>query len=249
MLTVLQIVQEACWRSNLPAPIATGSGGAGLAGATDPGTLQLKTLFNELMQETIKNYRFQVCIFNPTWTSVAANVQGTIQTLWGQEPESLVNATVWDYTLRRPIFGPLNDQNFQIIQALIPTGPIYQYRIQDNNFEIWPTPPAGNTQSAIIRSKNWLNLSGNTATPGYYIQNDTDTPMIDDTTLIVGLKYRYKKEKGLPYAEDYESWLSMINNVALRDGSKSMLYLDKASQELVPGIFVPSGNWSLSGGG
>lgn len=208
----------------------------------------MKTLLNELMQETVKTYRFQVCISNPTWTSVAANIQGTIESLWGVEPESLVNATVWDFTLRRPIFGPLNDTNYQIIQALVPTGPIFQYRIQDNNFIIYPTPPAGNTHSAILRLKNWLAVGGNTSTTAYYIQNDTDTPLIDDTTVIMGLKYRYKKEKGLPYAEDFESWNNMISNIALRDGSKSLLYLDKASQELVPGIFVPSGNWSLSGG-
>jgi hypothetical protein len=242
VLTVAQIVAEACARCNLPPPPSP------FVSSNDGNAIQLKALFNELMQETVKRYRFQTCIFNPTWTSVAANIQGTIQSLWGMEPESLVNATMWDFTLRRPIFGPLNDTNIQIIQALIPTGPIFQYRIQNNNLEIWPTPPAGNTHSAIVRSKNWLNLNGNSATPGYYIQNDTDTPMLDDTTMIMGLKYRFKKEKGLPYAEDYESWTDMIDQIALRDGSKSILYLDKASQELVPGIFVPSGNWSLSGG-
>jgi hypothetical protein len=241
MLNVLQIVQAACTRSGLPVP-------SSLVSSQDAQVQQLRSLFDELMQETIKRYRFQVCIINPTWLSVATNNQGPIQTLWGVEPESLVNATMWDYTLRRPIFGPLNDMNVQIIQALIPTGPIYQYRIQDNNLYIWPTPPAGNTQSAIVRTKTWLALQGNSANLGYYIQNDTDTPLIDDTTLIMGLKFRYKKEKGLPYAEDEASWLDMITQCALRDGSKQILYLDKASQELVPGIFVPSGNWSLMGG-
>ena len=241
MLTVLQIVQQAATRAGLPVPSV-------LVSSPDPQVQQLRSLFDELMQETIKRYRFQVCILNPSWTSVATQNQGTIQSLWGTEPESIVNATMWDFTLRRPIFGPMDDTNFQIIQALIPSGPIFQYRIQDNNLLILPAPPAGNTHSAIIRSKNWLALNGNSATLGYYIQNDTDTPLIDDTTLIMGLKYRFKKEKGLPYAEDEQSWESMIANIALRDGSKSMLYLDKPSQELVPGIFVPSGNWPLSGG-
>ncbi len=241
MLNALQIVQEACGRTGLPVPSV-------LVSSQDPNVLQLKTLFNELMQETIKRYRFQVCMLNPSWLSVAANVQGTIQSLWGVEPECIVNATMWDFTLRRPIFGPLNDTNYQIIQALIPTGPIFQYRIQDNNLVIYPVPPAGNTHSVVLRSKNWLALAGNPANLGYFIQNDTDIPLIDDTTIIMGLKFRYKKEKGLPYAEDYESWMDMINNIAVKDGSKSLLYLDKASQELVPGIFVPSGNWSLSGG-
>jgi hypothetical protein len=241
MLTVLQIVQEACARSGLPVP-------NNLVGNNDGNAIQFRSLFNELMQETVKRYRFQALIYNPTWTSVATNVQGTIQSLWGMEPESLVNATMWDFTLRRPIFGPLNDTNVQIIQALIPTGPIFQYRIQDNNLVIWPAPPAGNTHSAIIRSKNWLQLNGSSINLGYYIQNDGDIPLIDDTTLIMGLKYRYKKEKGLPYAEDFESWSDMIDQAALRDGSKQILYLDKASQQLVPGIFVPSGNWTLMGG-
>lgn len=241
MLSVLAIVQEATKRSGLPVPTT-------LVSNSDPQVQQLQSLFNELMQETIKRYRFQVCILNPTWTSVATSNQGTIQSLWGIEPESINNATMWDFTLRRPIFGPMDDTNYQIIQALIPSGPIFQYRIQDNNLLILPPPPAGNTHSAIIRSKNWLALAGNTANLSYYIQNDTDTPLIDDTTLIMGLKYRYKKEKGLPYAEDEQSWESMISNIALRDGSKSMLYMDKPSQELVPGIFVPSGNWPLSGG-
>jgi len=241
VLTILQCVQEACKRVNLPVPGV-------LVSNPDPQVNQLQALTNELMQETIKRYRFQVCILNPSWTSVATQNQGTIQSLWGVEPESIVNATMWDFSLRRPIFGPMDDTNFQIIQALIPSGPIFQYRIQDNNLLILPPPPAGNTHSAIIRSKNWLALNGNTSTLGYYIQNDTDTPLIDDTTLIMGLKYRFKKEKGLPYAEDEQSWESMIANIALRDGSKSILFLDKPSQELVPGIFVPSGNWPLSGG-
>lgn len=241
MLNVLQITQEACRRANLPVPPV-------LTSSQDPQVQQLQGLFNELLQETIVRYRFQVCILNPSWLSVAAQVQGTIQALWGIEPESIMNATMWDFTLRRPIFGPMDDTNFQIIQALIPSGPIFQYRIQDNNLLILPPPPAGNTHSVILRSKNWLALQGNTANLGYFIQNDTDTPLLDDTMIITGLKFRFKKEKGLPYAEDEATWESMCTSKAMRDGSKSMLYMDKPSQELVPGIFVPSGNWPLSGG-
>lgn len=241
MLTVLQIVQETTRRIGLPIP-------GTLVSNPDPGVQQLQSLLNELMQETVKAYRFQACVFHGTFVTTAVSLQGTINGILGTDPESITNATMWDMTLRRPVFGPMDDTNYQILSALIPTGPIYQYRFEANNLLFLPPPPAGDTINFIYRSKNWLSLAGNPLTPGYFIQNDTDVPLIDDTTLIMGLKYRYKKEKNLPYAEDFETWLRMIDNIALRDGTKNVLYLDKPSQELVPGLFVPMGNLPLSGG-
>jgi hypothetical protein len=245
MLSVLQIIQEMCRRNALPVPLTAVSN-------TDPGVQQYIGLFNELMQKTVKDYRFEVLTSRPTWTSVATNIQGNIGTLTGlgstANIESIQNGTVWDFTLRRPIFGPLSDQNIQIITALIPNGPIFQYRIEDDNLQIWPAPPAGNTHGCVVRSKAWCGLAGSTTNTSYYIQNDTDVPLLDDTVIITGLSAWFRKKKGLPYAEDMDTFNSMCGNMAIKDGTNEVLYLDKASTKLLPGIFVPSGNWALSGG-
>jgi hypothetical protein len=60
----------------------------------------------------------------------------------------------------------------------------------------------------------------------------------------MGLRWRWKKEKGLDYAEDMRTYEMQIKDELGRDGGKQILQMDNLTTKR-PGISVPDGNWNL----
>jgi hypothetical protein len=233
--TVLKIVQTVAKRAGIPVPSI-------LTSSSDTQVIQLQALLDEVGQDLITRFRWQELTRRAPFTSIAAESQGTISTLLGVEPEALVSMTVWDTTLQQPLYGPLSDSEYQLQKALVPAGPAYQYRIQNNELLILPTIPAGHTLSVIYRVKSWL-INGSTLKQA--ITADDDVPLLDDVMITQGLMARWKEEKGLPYAENARRFESMAISKAIKSGTKPTLYLDGPREEVVPGIIVPAGNWPL----
>jgi hypothetical protein len=84
---------------------------------------------------------------------------------------------------------------------------------------------------------------GSTYSPGQGFTNDADLFQLPENIVLTGLRWRYKKEKNLPYAQDFDSYESMVAAAFTRDGMKRVLRMDSCGYEPKPGIWVPSGNW------
>ena len=233
--TVLKIVQTVARRVGIPVPSI-------LVSSLDKQVIQLQALLDEIGQDLITRFKWQELTRRATFTSVATESQGTLISLLGVEPEAVKSATFWDDTEQRPLFGPLSDVEFQLQKALVPAGPAWQYRIQNNELLILPTMTAGHTISVIYRIKSWL-INGSTYKQE--ISADDDEPLLDDKMITLGLLARWKEEKGLPYAENARRFESMVISKAIKSGTKPTLYLGGPAQDAIPGIIIPRGNWSL----
>ena len=75
-----------------------------------------------------------------------------------------------------------------------------------------------------------------------YFTLDTDTTLLPEDLVIQGLRWRWKKEKGLDYAEDFRTYEMQVKDAIGRDGGKPTLHLD-GSESGKPGVFVPAGSW------
>lgn len=238
--TCLTIIQNVARRTNLPIPTTVTDNSA--------QTTQMLGLLNELGQDLVRRYRWQVCTRRVSFTAVNAESQGTLQTLFGTPSlDMIANGTVWDGNLRRPLVGPMDDSQYQNYKNLIPAGPIYQYRIQGDQFLVYPPLPAGHQVNLVIRTKTWV-VDQDGITTKEYFSADADTPLLDDKLLTIGLRAAYKQEKGLAYAQDMAKFEEMAMTIAGRDGTKQTLTLDARTGMLTPGIFVPSGSWQITGG-
>lgn len=236
--TVLSVISEVSKRVGLGAQTSAFS-------STDDGVQQMVALLNEVGQEVVERVRWQWVVRRVTITTVAAETQGNIETLTGVELDSIANGTFWYDTLRRPMYGPLDDKDYQLVKAFIPAGPEYSYRIQGTQLLINPVPPAGDTISCVIRTKYWL-LAVDGATYRKAIGADTDTLLMDPDLAKLGLKARWKAEKGLPYAEDQRAYEMALASRANKTGTKPALNMaDGPMDSYLPGIWVPAGTWPL----
>ena len=235
--SLLQIILQVARRTNLPVPSIVVS-------SPDEQIQQMFGLAQELAEELNEDISWQANIVRVTWVSVAAEVQGTVASIFGAEMGDIYSATLWNDTLRKPLYGPLDKYSYQLLKSMIPSGPINQYKLMGNEVHVLPIMTAGETCSALTRTKYcWTNSAGTVFKT--IPTDDSDLPLYNDRLMTIGLRARWKEEKGLPYAEDFRRYEMLKANKATRDGTKPTLYLDRPSQELTPGIFVPAGNWPV----
>ena len=63
--------------------------------------------------------------------------------------------------------------------------------------------------------------------------------------MLVGLRWRWKKEKGLDYAEDFRTYEMQVEDAIGRDGGRKPVSMDLCTEKTGPAVFVPSGNWAI----
>jgi hypothetical protein len=230
MLNCLQLIQRVCKRIGISVPNAAYT-------SSDLQVQQLVELANEEGQEQASRYQWQALQREATFTTVAAELQtslAAITTGFGW----IVNDTIWNRTLRRPVYGPDSLQDWQQQKAIQIAGPFNRYRIIANNIRFYPVPAAGQTCAFEYITNQW------TAAGGTEYQSDTDTSLLDDTTMILGTIWRWKQAKGMTYAEDFAKYERRIAELLQRDAVKPTLSMTGTMYDVVPLVVVPSGSWN-----
>ena len=235
MLTCLQIIQTACRRLGIVSPNAAVS-------SSDPQIIQLVSLSEEEGQEQAKRYPWQALQKEATFTTLAAQVQGDMETIapgW----EYIVNDTIWNRSLRRPVYGPRSEQDWQQQKAMQINGPFNSFRIIAGQINFYPVPTAGQTCAFEYISRNWITTT--TGSTSSVWTDDADVPLLDDSLLILGTRWRWKQAKGLDYSEDYAIYERALSDKSNRDSGKAVLNLAGTRYDIQPAIVVPIGTWSL----
>jgi hypothetical protein len=244
-MTLLQLVTTFCQRTGLTVPTF-------VAGNSDAQIIQILALLNEVLEDVVDRADEVWTALNKeaTFTSVAAESQGLLTTLAPYGYIGILNNTIYDRTQRLPSYGPLSPQDWQALKALPQGGPYYKYRIWEGQLFLYPAPPAGHTY-AFEYSSTYA-VSGPTSTfdvtptSRAYFTMDADTCLLDERVVLRGLRWKWKKEKGLDYDEDFREYEALVTNALGRDGTKATLYQDSgAKRPVAPGIFVPSGSWPV----
>lgn len=236
-MTVLSVVTSFCERTGLPVPTS-------VLGTTDKQLLQIRALLEEEGNDLASRGSWEGLTFEASLTTLASDDQGAISTIASNGFRYIKNDTIWDRTSQLPVCGPMDSAEWQAMKALVNTGPMYRYRIRGGKLLVDPTPPAGNNWRFEYVSQYW-SLGANGTTYKQYFTLDTDTILLPETLVLMGLRWRYKKEKGLDYAEDFETYEMQVKDALGRDGSKKTLSMEGSDSDRQPGIFVPSGSWSV----
>lgn len=237
-MTLLEIIQGFCRRTNVPTP-------ATVLGSTDEQILQILGLLEEEGKDLSKRGPWNALTFEATHTTLAAIDQGAITTIAPNGFNYIKNDTIWDRTNQWPVLGPINGPIWQSSLAWTVTGPRQEFRIRGRRLLVYPAPSAGWTWAFEYQSKNWIiDTTGVTYRKEFVL--DTDEVLLDDDVLQMGLRWRWKKEKGLDYAEDFRTYEMQVKDLLSRDGGKAILKMDRRTRRgFAPGIFIPSGNWQL----
>lgn len=239
-MTLLQIVQEFCQRQGLSVPLI-------VMQSQDDQLVQIVSLANEVCEDLVRRHSWTDLQYEATFTSVAGADQGLLSDLAPNAFLKILNETIFDRTRRLPVFGPRSPQQWQVLKALPMSGPFYQYRIQQGQLKIIPDMPAGHTMAFEYASEGVVQ-DNSTATPTVkaFFTRDDDTFALNKSLLLLGLRWRWKEEKGLPYMESFRLYESAVAEAAGADGTKQPMSMNEGSGMIQPGVFVPAGNWSIS---
>ncbi len=237
-MTLLALVQNAADTIGVPRPAA-------VAGSTDQQIRQLFALANKEGQSLAKRYPWTALQAEATHTTLAAELQGVMTTI-ASGFEYIINETIWDRTQDVRVGGPVSPQRWQAYQAQPITGPYGRYRIRLGNLYLIPAPTAGRIVAFEYQSRNWCQSSGGTGQSAWAA--DTDTGVLSENLMELGLVWRFKQAKGLDYGEDMRTYEMQIADAMARDGGKQRI--DVTSDDMIgadyqPGIGVPDGSWNL----
>lgn len=236
-MNILQIVQEFCRRQGLVIPQL-------VIGSQDDQLEQIVGLANEIGEDLVVRRNWSGLVREATFASVAGEDQGAMTDLAPFSFYKILNETIFDRTRNLPLYGPQNARNWQMSKSLQFTGPFHQYRIRGGRLLTLPALPEGHTIAFEYVSKA-IAYNADANTYKVWFTSDADKCQVDCNLLLKGLRWRWKAEKGFPYAEDFRAYEIAAANMAAADGGAPTIHMDDS---FIPGpvVVAPPGNWNLS---
>lgn len=235
-MSLLTIVQAFCERTKLTVPTT-------VMGNTNEQIIQLRALLEEEGEALSRRGDWEGLTFEASHTTLAAEDQGAMTSIATNGYRYIKDETMWDRTDKLPI-PQMHSTMWQRFKASVSVSPRYRYRIRGGKLLFTPTPTAGNSVYFEYVSKNWiLGADGTTYKSAFTL--DTDTVLIPEELFRIGLRWRWKKENGLEYAEDFRDYEMQVADALGRDGGKQILYMHDGFPQAKPGVIVPEYSWPL----
>lgn len=162
------------------------------------------------------------------------------------------NRTMWDRTNQWELIGPDSPQvNQRELSGVVPTTPRRHYRQVGpfaDNWRIWPPPFEIKAPLQLVfeyMSTNAVNTGGDRSTFAEYFTTNSDTCLLDDQAIIMGIKWMFWEIKGMgSYVTLQNRWLDYVDRLIARDGSAPTLKLNRSySNGLISSDSVQDGNF------
>ena len=235
-MSLLTLIQTVCKRVGVAAPVSA-------IASTDQQIIQMIALANEEGEELSERYPWSDLQTEATFVTLAAELQGTVDSIATSDFRYILNDTIWNRTQNRPMYGSLTPSDWQLLKSSNVSGPFQEYRIKGGSLYLLPAPPAGETCAFEYLSGNWCQSAALTKQSAWAA--DTDTGILDERIMTSGILWRWKQVKGLDYAEDFRKYEIRVQEAMTRDAGKPTLSMDGSPTNRAPGIMVPSGSWPL----
>ncbi len=192
-MTLLSIVNTVQDRLSLP---RSGS----VIGSTSKITRQMLALVNLDGQVQVKRHAWYYLTKEDTFSTTATQTQASFTE---SDFDRFVDGSMWNRSRKQPMTGPLTPSQWQVlkVRTLSSIYPVWRRTpASTSSVDILPVPAAGETIAYEYTSKNWV--SGAAQTSSFVA--DTDTSLIDETLIQLGLTWRFLKAKRLSWEEEYQ---------------------------------------------
>jgi hypothetical protein len=231
-MSLLTVVQSVSRRLTLPVPTA-------VATSSDVNVQLMFELANEDGQELQKRCQWQILMKEDVFPAVTEAVQPGFLPA---DFDRFIGNSQYDRSTRRQMLGPITPQVWQSIQAQPQLNRVF-LAFRQRGGEVLITPnPAQNDQIAYeYISINWVQSQNGQGQAAYAA--DTDVSLLDENLIKLGVRWRFKKEKGFDYAEDFTSYERMVQISMGNDGGKGALDFTGGSTWPIPLANLPEGNF------
>lgn len=232
---LLAICQEALDDTGIDPPVAIVSGG-------DLGT-QLLALANTTGRDIARRGNWQELVVEGSFTTLAAETQVTLTTTFPYIRKIIEN-TMWNQTQQRRLIGSISAQAWQRIQSDNASSASLVYRIRGDKI-IFPsdTAVAGETVQFEYIDTRWCANSDRSSLYESF-QADTDIPRISDEAMVMGIRWRFLKAKGLEYGEEFRSYEDIIAERLGNNQPYQNISLNPNQRSEGFDTQIPDGSWN-----
>lgn len=233
-MSLLTIIQDAATELKLVRPTT-------VIGSTDPNAPQLLALANKDGKELARRFDWQALNKEATFTTVASETQTTLSSL-ASDFGHIIDGTMWNRTQSWRVLGPLNSQEWQRKKASAAQAAIGNwFRIRGDSILFYPTPAAGENVYFEYISNKWCQSSGGTAQSSWVA--DTDTALLNEEIIRLGIIWRFRKAKGFDYGEDFRTYEAALASVF--GGGAGNANIDMTGEPEMLGAHLPEGSWNI----
>jgi hypothetical protein len=220
-MTLLSVVSDASKRLGLGSR-------SSVVGSTDENAIQLLALAQEEGKTLARRHEWQVLQTEYTFPTVISTASYALPS----DFDRILKETVFNRTSRRRMVGDLTPSQWQETQASLVTMVNPAFRIRGNLFLISPTPSAVETIAYEYVSKKWC--QSNTSVGQVAWLADTDTGLLDEDLMTLGLIWRYRKAKGLDYGDDMNTYEMEVAKSILNDGARTRIDTACVERDRIP---------------
>lgn len=211
-MTLLTIITNVCDELGLPRPST-------VVGNADQTARTLLSHANKVGEDVMKAHDWTSLTRTHTFTVASGTGEYALPT----DYDRLKFNTEWDRTNKRPLIGPLDGVDWQILKssALGATGIGYRFRIfrsaSGTTRKIYLDPVPTNSADSIAFeyiSNGWCYKASDSSLQSAWAL-DSDVPILDPTLLELGIQLRYRRGRGLAFAseaDEYTMWLTSLKS-------------------------------------
>lgn len=205
-MTLLRIIQKVAPRIGLRKPAA-------VVGSTDLTAQMLLELANEEGDELSRFHNWQALIVEQTFETLAQVEQtGALPADYDRLPH---NVEIWNRTLNLRYTGPTPQRTWLQLQQGVSAGVVGWWRLLGGHLHIYPAPVADHELAFEYISKSWCRSAA--GAPQSEFLADGDICLLPEHLMVLGLRWRWKSARSLPYAEDMETYERAKEVAASRD--------------------------------
>jgi len=190
--------------------------------------------------EALSKWPWEILVKEDTFTLVTADQDYAL----ASDFRYLLPTTMWNRDNKRAIIW-LNSQEFQFFKGWTTVNGLnLRARIRNNEIEFEQTITSSDNGKTIAYeyiSKNWTADSGSTAQQKFAV--DSDTSVLDEELLTLGLVWRFKKAKGMDWQADFQDYKQEVQSAKARDGGSRILRFGRGPVQHL-GVNTPEGNFS-----
>ena len=203
-----------------------------IIGNTSPTARQLLALCQREGKQLMRATNWPILLKEHTFSTSS----GTSSYSLPSDFDRFVSSTAYNRTDKDQMTGPITPQAYQLDQHGVATVGITQkFRLKASSnalkFDITPTPTSTETIGFEYVSSHWNQKTDGTSQAAFTV--DTDTGILDEILIEMGVTWRFRQMHGLDYAEDFRQYQMELRQAIARSGGAPILTMDDTRRLLV----------------
>lgn len=191
--------------------------------STDATARQMWALLTECGQDLLDAHQWRQ--FKKTYEFTT--LPGEVNYQLPSDFHYFVDETGWNNTARIRLSGPLNSQQWRLLQARQLGGTLINinYILEGGNIVLYAAPSPEQTLALSYQSRGWVQDQTNLTVYRDFVENDSDLVLFDPRLMISYLKFKWRDAKGFDSTSAGAEFLGRLNAAKYNDAPKRDLNL------------------------